>query len=212
MYCPAHFAVEAPEALFGLIAQYPLATLISHGETGLVADHIPMLHQPTADGFGRLIGHVAKSNPLWQVSPDQELLLVFQGPSTYISPNWYASKAASGKVVPTWNYAVVHAHGTLKAIQSPDALLDILTRLTQVHEAAQTHPWQVSDAPTDFTERLLDHIVGIEISIRRLQGKWKVSQNQSGENQGGVVQGLSALDSDEALRMADLVKRFAERE
>ena len=212
MYCPAHFAVEAPEALFELIAQYPLATLISHGETGLVADHIPMLHQPTADGFGRLIGHVAKSNPLWQISAEQELLLVFQGPSTYISPNWYASKAASGKVVPTWNYAVVHAHGTLKAIQSPDAILDILTRLTQVHEAAQAHPWQVSDAPTDFTERLLDHIVGIEISIRRLQGKWKVSQNQSGENQRGVVQGLSALASDEALRMADLVKRFAERE
>lgn len=191
-----------------LIAQHPLATIVSHGHGGLVADHIPMLYQDNGAALGKLIGHVARGNPLWQAPQAQEHLLIFHGPSTYISPNWYATKAASGKVVPTWNYAVVHAYGTLTAIHDPQAILGILTTLTNRQELPQEHPWQVADAPADFTDKLINGIVGIEFSLTRLSGKWKVSQNQPLENQQSIVGGLRASCASDATDMAGLVARF----
>lgn len=211
MYCPAPFEEQRPEVLRQLIAAHPLATIVRLGPDGLAADHLPVLHVP-ADGdggHGHLIGHVARANPLWQAQPDEELLLVFQGPQTYISPNWYATKAEAGKVVPTWNYAVVHAHATLTPMHEPEAVLSILKRLTQRHEATQPHPWQVDDAPADFTHKLLEHIVGVRLDIRRMQGKWKVSQNQPAANRASVMTSLEAGKQPEGLAVADLVRRFS---
>ena len=205
MYCPAHFEEQRPELLRQLIADHPLATIVRQGEDGLVADHVPLLHEPCAQGHGNLIGHVARANPLWQADPAQELLLVFQGPQTYISPNWYATEAEGGKVVPTWNYAVVHVHATLKPVHEPEALLDILEQLTRQHEATQPHPWQVGDAPADFTHKLLEHIVGVRLEIRRMQGKWKVSQNQPETNRAKVASALSASTNSVSQAMATLI-------
>lgn len=205
MYCPAHFEEQRPEVLRQLIADHPLATIARMRPDGLVADHVPLLHEPSAHEHGNLIGHVARANPLWQADPAEELLLVFQGPQTYISPNWYATKAEGGKVVPTWNYAVVHVHATLTPMQEPDALLGILEQLTRQHEATQPHPWQVGDAPADFTHKLLEHIVGVRLEIRRMQGKWKVSQNQPEANRAKVASALSASTHSASQAMATLI-------
>lgn len=205
MYCPAHFEERRPEVLQQLIADHPLATIVRMGEEGLVADHVPLLHVPCADGHGHLMGHVARANPLWQAKPEEELLLVFQGPQTYISPNWYATKAEGGKVVPTWNYAVVHVHATLTPVHEPGPLLGILEQLTRQHEATQPHPWQVGDAPADFTHKLLAHIVGVRLDIRRMQGKWKVSQNQPQSNRAQVAAALRASTNSVSQAMAALI-------
>ncbi|MEC5214600.1 transcriptional regulator [Polaromonas sp. CG_9.5] len=208
MYCPTHFEEQRSDVLLDLIAQHPLATIVTQSNGGLVADHIPLLYQKNGDLPGTLIGHVAKNNPLWQAASEHEHLLIFQGASSYISPNLYATKAESGKVVPTWNYAVVHAHATLTATQNPEAILRILTGLTNRHESSQEHPWQVTDAPPDFTQNLLNSIVGIEFHIKRLTGKWKVSQNQPQKNQQSVIGGLRASGSLDTAKMAELVAQF----
>lgn len=207
MYCPTHFEEQRPEVLQSLIAGHPLATIVRHGQDGLTADHVPLLHAPALNGPGHLIGHVARANPLWQVAPDEELLLVFQGPQTYISPNWYATKADGGKVVPTWNYIVVHVHAKLSPIHEPNAVLNILTQLTAQHESAQPHPWQVTDAPTEFTQKLLGQIVGVRFEIRSMQGKWKVSQNQPAVNRASVAAGLLTQGESTATSMATWVNK-----
>jgi transcriptional regulator len=149
------------------------------------------------------VGHVARANPVWRsLGPS---VAVFQGPQAYISPSWYPSKRAHGKVVPTWNYAVVHAHGLPRAIESRDELLAIVTRLTQVHEADSAVPWAVGDAPADFLEQVLKAIVGIEMPVERLIGKWKVSQNRSAPDRLGIVAGLQQLADAQSLAMAALV-------
>ena len=206
MYCPSHFQEDDPAVLRGLIEQFPLGAVICQGADGLVADHIPLRHEAVPDGLGRLLGHVARSNPLWQIAPEQEVLVVFQGPSTYISPNWYATKTESGKVVPTWNYAVVHAHCELQAVHDPEQILNIVTELTEHHERTQSHPWSVADAPRDFTEKLLAHIVGVHLHVKRWQGKWKVSQNQPKANQASVIEGLDNGPAEVQRQMATLVR------
>ena len=208
MYCPAHFQEDSLAPLIELIEANPLGTVVCNTSSGLVADHIPLLFKPEQNSTGKLLGHVAANNPLWQTAPDQELLVVFQGPSTYISPNWYATKAEAGKVVPTWNYAVVHAYCSIKAIREPSKVLALISELTDHHESKQTHPWRVSDAPREFTERLINHIVGIELTINRLQGKWKVSQNQPLENQISVIAGLQNQGAESQIQMAALVKAY----
>lgn len=208
MYCPAHFEENRPEILASLMAQHPLATVISSGNSGLVAEHIPLLYEPEHGTAGKLIGHVARNNPMWQASQGAEHLLVFQGPSAYVSPNWYATKAESGKVVPTWNYAVVHVHATLAVSHDQAHIRAVLEKQTRRHEADQVKPWKLADAPEDFTERLQGLIVGIEFRIVRMQGKWKVSQNQGLANRQGVITGLQALQRDAASSMADLVQAF----
>lgn len=194
MYAPASFREERLEVLHGLMAAHPLGALVRLGEDGLCADHVPFeIAAPTPEApFGTLRAHVARANPLWRAA-GADCMVIFQGPHAYITPAWYAEKQRSGKEVPTFNYAVVHAHGTLRAIEDAAWLLGLVERLTARHEADQAAPWRVSDAPADYIGKLLKAIVGIEIPLTRLTGKWKLGQNRSLADQTAMAQGL-ALD------------------
>src|SRR5262245_26390554 len=207
MYNPAHFREARIPVLHELIRHHPLAALVTLGPEGLVANHIPMEIDPEPGPFGTLRGHVARANPVWREAGASaiEALAIFAGPQRYITPSWYPTKAESGRVVPTWNYAVVHVHGPLRAIDDAAWLRAFVTRLTDRHEAARAVPWRVTDAPDDFIERQLGAIVGIEIPVRRLEGKWKVSQNRDEGDRSGVVAGLREGDDAAARLMADLV-------
>ena len=208
MYCPAHFAESRPEALHALMREHPLATLVTMGEAGLNADHVPLILETAADGSAVLRGHVARANPMWKtVRTDLEALAIFHGPEAYITPSWYPAKREHGKAVPTWNYAVVHARGPLRIIHDADWLRTQVESLTQRQETAFAEPWAVSDAPADYIEKMLAAIVGIELALTSLEGKWKASQNQPEGNRGGAAQGLQALGTDDALRMAQLIIR-----
>lgn len=207
MYQPAAFVQADPSALAALIAEQPLATLVHAGDGGLTADLIPMQWRPGADGLtGTLVGHVARANPLWRAADARPVLAVFQGPQAYISPSWYPSKAATGQVVPTWNYTVVQAHGLLRAVDDVAWLRALVESLTGQHEGPRAHPWKVADAPADYLDKMLRAIVGIEITVTRLEGKWKVSQNRSRPDRLGVVAGLGAEPADEARAMAALAR------
>lgn len=194
MYAPSHFDITRPDLLRGLVAAHPLGTLVTWADGELCADHIPFeLGAPSAEApHGVLRAHVARANPLWRRGGDM-VLAVFQSASGYVSPALYQEKAVSGKVVPTYNYAAVHAHGVLRAIEDPAWVLALLKRLTAQHESARAAPWAVEDAPPEFTRQLLAAIVGIEIPIARLQGKWKVSQNRPPQDQAMVAAALPAM-------------------
>jgi transcriptional regulator len=211
MYQPTHFVQADAEALAALMHAQPLATVV-HLDAGgeLVADLLPLLWQPDASGLGgRLQGHVARANPLWQQAQDQTVLAVFRGPQCYVSPGWYPSKAESGKVVPTWNYATVQARGTLRAITDADWLHQLLATLTTRHEGSQRAPWRMADAPDDYIAAMQRAVVGIEITVTELSGKWKVSQNRSAADRAGVVSALQQDGSDSAQAMAALVTNSA---
>jgi transcriptional regulator len=188
-YLPAHFEERDLATLQALVEAHPLATWATLQGGEIVVHHIPFMLDRTRGEFGTLVGHVARANPVWREL--QRSVFVFQGPQAYISPGWYASKREHGKVVPTWNYAVVHAQGTPVAVQEPEGLLSIVSRLTNTHEAAQKKPWQVGDAPPEYIDKMLQAIVGIEVPIQNLLGKWKVSQNRSRADREGVAAGLA---------------------
>jgi len=203
MYLPAHFEESRPERLRALLRENPLATWVVQADGGLQVNHIPFMLDADRGPHGTLVGHVARANPVWRsMGPS---VAVFQGPQAYISPSWYPSKREHGKVVPTWNYAVVHAHGTPRAIEAPDEVLAIVTRLTQTHEAGTAVPWAVSDAPADYIEQMLKAIVGIEIAVERWVGKWKASQNRGVPDRLGTVAGLRQRGGEQGLGMAALV-------
>ena len=180
MYLPVKFNESRPAQLHGLVKAHPLGTVIMHGAEGLVADHIPFQIEAASDDapFGILRAHVARANPLWQAG-GSAALVVFQGPSAYITPAFYDEKQASGKVVPTYHYAVVHAHGKLRTIDDPAWLGALLEQQTAHHEAPQARPWKLGDAPADYIARLTRAIVGIEIRVERMQGKFKVGQDDA---------------------------------
>lgn len=200
MYLPKHFAENDLATLHALMRQHPLATLVTQDGDGLNANHIPLQLDATAGPNGTLRGHIARANPLAKATAhqagflhaavDSEILVIFQGPHSYISPSSYVTKAEHGKVVPTWNYTAVHAYGRLRLIDDADWLLAQLTALTAEHEASLAQPWAVSDAPADYLEKMLGAIIGIEIPIARLLGKWKVSQNQPPANQASLIAAL----------------------
>lgn len=207
MYVPAHFAENDRTALHALMRAAPFATWITQGEGELLVNHIPFLLDVSAGEFGVLRGHVARANPVWRtMSLTLPSVVVFQGPQAYVTPSWYPSKREHGKVVPTWNYAVVHAHGTPRRIEDPATLLALVSELTDAHEANHAAPWRVADAPADYVDKLLQAIVGIEIPIARLVGKWKISQNQPPANRRGVVEGLAAADGNDAQALAALMR------
>ncbi len=201
MYLPKHFEQHDREQLIALMRERPLATLITLSADGPSADLIPLEFHPDDGEHGTLRGHVARANPLWQRA-GATALAVFTGPGAYISPGWYASKQEHGKVVPTWNYTMVQARGTLRAIDDAAWLRALVGRLTDRHEAAQARPWRVSDAPDDFVQQMLRAIVGIEIALTSLVGKWKVSQNRSAADREGTARGLAAAHAE----MATLVR------
>jgi transcriptional regulator len=193
MYLPKHFEQSDRDALIALMRERPLATLVIPSPDGPTADLIPLEYVADAGAHGTLRGHVARANPLWKHAGAQALA-VFTGPEAYVSPNWYPSKREHGKVVPTWNYTMVQARGTLRVHDDAPWLRALVDRLTERHEATQPTPWSVSDAPDDYVQQMLRAIVGIEIELVSLVGKWKVSQNRSATERAGVAEGLASVD------------------
>jgi transcriptional regulator len=207
MYLPRHFDESRADVLHGLIHAHPLGALVTLTAGGLDANHIPFEVDPEPAPFGTLRGHVARANPVWRdLSPDVEALVIFQGPDTYVSPAWYPTKQETGKVVPTWNYVVVHAHGTPRFIDDREWLRGFVTALTNRHESGRPDPWQVTDAPADYVESMLGAIVGLEIPITRLVGKWKMSQNRPAHDRAGVVDGLRREGGQAGATIADIVR------
>jgi transcriptional regulator len=193
VYLPKHFEQPDRDALIALMHERPLATLVIAAPDGPTADLIPLEYVADEGAHGTLRGHVARANPLWKHAGAQALA-VFTGPDAYVSPGWYPSKREHGKVVPTWNYTMVQARGALRVHDDAPWLRALVGRLTTRHEAAQAQPWSVNDAPEDFVQQMLRAIVGIEIELVSLIGKWKVSQNRSATEREGVAQGLQATD------------------
>jgi transcriptional regulator len=210
MYLPAHFAQPDGAVIRRLIREAPFATLVTRtAGGGIEANHLPMLlDEPPGDAGEpmRLRFHVARANTLWRdARPEDEVLAIFQGPDTYISPSWYASKAEHGKVVPTWNYAVAHVHGRLQVFDDKEWLRGFLPQLTAAHEARFEQPWQVADAPADYIDKMMAAIVGLELTATRVVGKWKVSQNQPVANRATLLSGLRQSGQPGAQAMAELV-------
>jgi transcriptional regulator len=198
MYIPASYAEHDQQVVFDFIVAHPLAILVtaSAGE-GLFATHLPLVLDRSAGPCGVLAGHLARANPHQRhiAAGATDALVIFTGPDAYVSPSWYASKQDHGRVVPTWNYAAVHAYGTLRLIDEPVALRRHLETLTARHESGRAPEWEVSDAPAAYIEQQMKAIVGLELTITRLEGKWKMSQNRSGSDIDGVARGLAASDS-----------------
>ena len=209
MYIPAAFREDRIERLSELMRNYPLATLVTMGSSGLIASHVPLLYESLPDSPGILRGHLSRANPQWQdFRSEVEALAIFAGPEAYISPSWYATKQQHGRVVPTWNYATVHAYGNLEVYTEPARLRKLLATLTTEHEKRYS-PWTMSDAPPEFIDGLLNAIVGIDIRLTRLEGKWKVSQNRPPEDRHGVIEGLTAKGDAKSKAMADLVRELS---
>jgi transcriptional regulator len=212
MYLPKHFEETDVGVLHQLVRAQPFGALVTLTPNGLDANHIPFLVHADPSPYGTLHGHVARANPLWRdFSPGVQALVIFQGPQTFISPAWYPSKQETAKVVPTWNYVVVHAHGHLRVIDDPAWVRAHVEELTNRHEAERPVPWKVTDAPADYLQKMVGAIVGLEIPIARLVGKWKVSQNRPPRDREGVVEGLTREGTDPAAAMASLVDRAHRR-
>jgi transcriptional regulator len=195
------------------IEQHPLGAWVCNAGQQLVANHIPFVLARAPGSHGRLLGHVSRANPVWQaLAQGVPSVVMFMGPHAYITPTWYPGKQAHGKVVPTWNYATVHVHGLARAIEDPAWMLDMLGRLTDAQEAGRNPPWRVSDAPTDYVETLLQGIVGIEISIDRLEGRFKLSQDEAPEDRQGTVDGLMQTASAPTQALAGMVRQALEQD
>jgi len=208
MYLPTQFEETRQAVLHGHMRAHPLATLVTLDAGTFTANHIPL--RVIADGseHGTLRGHVARANPLWRsIADGAPALAIFQGPDLYISPSLYATKRETEKVVPTWNYAVVHAHGSLRAIDDPAWLRHFLAELVDEHEAPRAAPWQITDAPAAFIDQQLRAIVGIEMVVSRLVGKWKVSQNRLPVDQRSTIDGLRRGGTHDESTMADMIER-----
>jgi transcriptional regulator len=204
MYIPSAFEETSLLEQHALIRTNPLGLLITIGEDGPLASPLPFLLVADGSGPGTLQCHLARANPHWKSLDGREALVVFQGPDAYVSPSWYPSKAEHGRVVPTWNYAMVQARGTARVIEDKEWLRSQITRLTGAHETGRPKPWQVTDTPEGFIDGLLPAIVGVEIKVRQIDGKWKASQNRTPADRAGVAEGL---EGDGQQEMAELVRR-----
>jgi transcriptional regulator len=211
MYQPPHFREDDLDTQHALIRAHPLGLLITAGAGGIVANAVPFLIDRDGAPFGTLRAHVARANPQWQeIGASAEALVVFQGAESYITPSWYRTKAETGKVVPTWNYAVVQARGTARAIEDAAWLRSQIEALTAQQEGRRAEPWHVDDAPAPFVAAQVRAIVGIEIPVRAIEGKWKVSQNRPEADRDGVARGLTGEGLD--AEMAELVTRYGARQ
>ncbi|MEW6204814.1 MAG: FMN-binding negative transcriptional regulator [Pseudomonadota bacterium] len=208
MYLPKQFEETSVPVLLSLIKAHPLATVVTMSASGLNANHIPMVLAESASGQMSLRGHVARANPmLADLAVSPQTLLVFQGAEHYITPSWYATKKETEKVVPTWNYAVVHVKGQMRVVDDATWLHQQLEDLTVQQESTRAMPWSVNDAPAEFLDQIKQAIVGFEVQIESMVGKWKVSQNQPSKNRATVVEGLEGEGTEKALQMRDLVKK-----
>jgi transcriptional regulator len=207
MYIPRANQEDRIPVLHKLMADQPFVSLITMGSSGLFASHIPMVLEQNG-AMGQLRGHISRANRQWRDhTPSVEALAIFSGPQHYITPTWYPEKQETGKVVPTWNYVVVHAYGYLKVIEDGEWLMAHLQKLTGIHEAESPIPWKIGDAPADYIASQMKGIVGLEMDIERLEGKWKISQNRSEKDRSGVAKGLAELNTTESLEMKALVER-----
>ncbi len=208
MYIPKQHEETRVEVMHALIASQPLGTWTVLGQGELITNHLPFQIDPHSGPLGTLRGHIARANPVWQAPPTHVLSSVaFHGPQAYISPSWYPSKEEHGRAVPTWNYVVVHAAGTPRFIEDRDWLIDQVSKLTDAHESNRLPPWSVADAPADYIDKMLAAIIGVEIPIERLTGKWKISQNRPLEDQLGVIEGLHKQNEMQSAAIADLIQR-----
>lgn len=194
MYVPVHFQDDDRERLFAFIRATGLATFVTATADGPFATPLPLLLDESEGEWGTLYGHLARANPHWRLEPIGPALAIFTGPDAYVSPSWYPSKREHGKVVPTWNYVTVHAYGPVEFFDDPDRLLDVVTRLTDRHEAGRPEPWKVADAPPSFVRAQLRAIVGVRMPVVRLEGKRKLSQNRTPADRAGVAAALAASD------------------
>ena len=210
MYCPPLFREDRLEVQHAFIRSHPLGLLISSGPSGLLATPLPFELEPGGSGRGILKAHMARANPQWREIDDREVLIVFRGTDAYVSPSLYATKKETGKVVPTWNYTMVQARGMARLRDDETWLAGQLKKLTAAREAARPAPWAVTDAPADYVEAQMKHIVGVEIEIAALDGKWKVSQNQPEANRRSVLAGFSA--DAQTREMAELVRTYGKLE
>jgi len=195
MYLPEHFAETRAHELHRLIDEHPLGALVVAGPNGLDANHVPFLLDPEAGERGVLLAHVARANPLWrEVRDGDEALVIFRGAEAYVSPNWYPSKHETHRLVPTWNYRVVHVHGRLRIRDDERFVRGVVARLTRRHEAraGSPKPWRMTDSAPGFIDGMLAAIVGIEIGIDRIVGKWKLSQNREERDRVGAAEALEA--------------------
>ena len=204
MYLPRHFEETRPEELQRFIAEYPLGALVVNRANGLDANHLPFEFEPSSGTHGRLLAHVARANPVWQeINNGDEVLVIFRGPNAYVSPNWYPSKHESQAHVPTWNYQAVHVHGSITVRDDERFVRGLVARLTRTHEArtGAERPWKMTDSPPDYIDRMLAAIVGLEIAITNIVGKWKLSQNRQERDRLGAAEALRAR-GDEVLARA----------
>ena len=207
MYIPPSFSEHDVAVMHDFIDAHPLGALVTSATTGLFATHLPLVLERARGERGTLEGHLARANPHHDLVEDgTRALVIFTGADAYVTPSLYPSKRRHGKVVPTWNYVAVHAHGTLRFVREPDALRRHLEQLTAQHESARPRPWSLDDAPDGYIEKQLGAIVGVEIEITRLDGKWKMSQNRSAEDAEGVMEGLGASDDAREREVAEIVR------
>ncbi len=211
-YVPGHFRQDDIAALRSVIDAATLATFVTVAEGRPLASHIPMLFEPERGPHGTLWCHLARANPQWRtIAPSAEALAIFDGPDAYISPSWYASKAEHGKVVPTWNYVTVHATGTLRLFEDPRELRAHVEAITRRHESARAQPWHVSDAPLEYIDLQLRAIVGIEMTLTRLEGKWKLNQNRTPADVDGAIDGLEHAGDARARATAEAMRSASKR-
>jgi transcriptional regulator len=207
MYIPKMYEENRVPVLHEFLESNPFASLITMTASGLFASHIPMVLEKDGSELGRLKCHVSRANHQWkEFSPEVEALAIFKGTDHYITPTWYVEKEETGKVVPTWNYEVVHAYGNLRAIQDHDWLHAHVSSLTDIHEATSPEPWHVSDASADYIDSQIKGIVGLEFTITRLEGKWKVSQNRHERDHEGIYKGLDHLNTEASRAMKKLIQ------
>jgi transcriptional regulator len=193
MYVPPHFALTDPEALRRVMREHPLGVLVTHGPSGLDANHLPFELQPDEGPLGTLRAHVARANPVWrEAAGGVPAMVVFRGVEGYVSPSWYPSKHETHRQVPTWNYEVVHAHGTLAVLDDERYVRGVVARLTRTHESTEPAPWRMGDAPPDYVEAMLQAIVGLSLRIERIEGKSKLSQNKDARDRRGAIGALEA--------------------
>lgn len=207
MYIPPAFRVEDIAEIHRTMRKARSATLVTATEAGLIGTPVPMLLDETEGANGTLYAHVARSNPQWKLQPSCEAMAIFAGPEAYVTPSWYVTKQETHKVVPTWNYVAVHAYGPVEFFDDADRLLDIVRRLTDLHEQSQNDRWAVADAPADFIQAQLKAIVGLRMPITRCDAKRKVSQNRNAADRAGVIDGLSRSGRPEDHIVAALIPR-----
>ncbi len=207
MFLPGVFREDRPEIQYQLMREHCLGALTAVTDDGIEVDHLPFLIPQPYDKIPVLQTHVSRRNTIWErLNPDREVVVVFQGPEHYISPTWYPGSKTHGKVAPSWNYMVVHAYGMVRVQENQDWLMRHLHELTEQQEAQRSGPWKMTDSPEGYAEHLSQQVVGIEISVSRMPGKWQVSQHRSIPDRMGVINGLRAENSSSALTIADLIQ------